>query len=346
MMQLDRLSAPFNIWWCIGVMSLSSASLCAQPLIVDWYDELDLPDLTFAYIDPNLGGAEVLWGGNDDLYCYYDEKSIYFGGFGQPNVFYSCYDGGGSFDDLVAAPYQLNGPRTWVWNRQSIATPGYFLISFGPTELYNIPLIYPPGSEYARCVLPDGQQLYIGGTSTDCSPQSDIVYRVEWPDIPWRTCLPHGAVSLELQMDTLLAIGFPTVTRLDAQSGAPMDSFDLFDGAANFYGKSCIRGDSLYWSCEILGATHVGKYILGVGPAWEQTLPFAGAPVELFQDDYGHLWTAVENSLIWMNTQTGAFDSISYGTRINGMDLSAGSLLISGTLPDMQGFALRATPTP
>lgn len=329
----------------LASLVLALQAWAQPPMLVDWYDELQIPDITFAYIHPVTGAAEILFGSESTDICYYDETTLTFGGAGEISPWPSgfCFNCA-TFDNLLGAPYKASGSRFVVFNVLPYATPWYPVIHIGFGECCDIgSTVNPPGSEHADCLLPNEATYYLGGIGDDCSPQPGTIYT----NAGWlRRCLPHRVYSLEIQSDTLVAIGFPAVSLIDAQNGTVLDSFDLFTGPAASSGKSCMQGDTLYWSCSTDGNVHVGKYILGTGVQWEQTLPFDGSPEELFLDDFGRLWTAVGNHLVWLDALSGYAAWSDYGSAIRAMDLQGGSILIAGLLDASTSFIIRATPTP
>jgi hypothetical protein len=123
-------------------------------------------------------------------------------------------------------------------------------------------------------------------------------------------------------------------------------TFNLFSGSISGTGKTCMDGDTLYWTCKVNGALHVGKYLLGQGSLWEQTLPFSAPPVELVRDGHGRLWSATGNNLVWLDTASGSFASQSIGVAITALDLQIGRLVIAGSMPGNLRFIMNATPMP
>ncbi|MBL8009942.1 MAG: hypothetical protein JNJ64_04995 [Flavobacteriales bacterium] len=175
-----------------------------------------------------------------------------------------------------------------------------------------------------------------------------VVYRVDYPPPSQQWCVPvaHLFSKVLLHGDTVLAVGFPTVTRLDLSSGASLGEFDLYMGDSLNIGEATISGDTLFWAAQFGGAQlQVGAYRMGQGPLWSTTLPFMHHPVGLAVDGHGHLWTAVNDQLIWLDRSTGTWSSTNYATEFKDLKGWHDDLFLFG-LSGSQAFLMYAKATP
>lgn len=193
-----------------------------------------------------------------------------------------------------------------------------------------------------------GQSSYLSNMdSTECADR--IWKRPLAPGLgsTWTACMDHPFNTFEMWSDTLLAIGFPTVTKVDTSNGSQAGIFDLFDGDAVSYGHTAIAGDTLFWACRSANTQlHVGRYLIGSGPVWEVALPFTGDPVELHRDAYGRLWTALGNNIIWLYQIDGTYESYTIGATVKGIDLVGNTMAITGSMDGTTSYTLHGHVTP
>ena len=163
----------------------------------------------------------------------------------------------------------------------------------------------------------------------------------------WDACIDHPVRTFEIWGDTLLAIGFPTVTKVDTANGSQAGTFDLFDGPPVGKGHTAISGDTLFWASRFSDLQlHVGRYLIGSGPVWEVTLPYTSQPVELFTDDFGRLWTAVGNLIIWIDQADGSHQSYALGQVVNGIDMVGSTVAITGPFDGTSTYVIHGHVTP
>ncbi|MEO8590070.1 MAG: hypothetical protein ABI432_11910 [Flavobacteriales bacterium] len=204
---------------------------------------------------------------------------------------------------------------------------------------------YLPGDHHA--MLAQEHELYVGGNDVNCDHR---LWRTSYPhglSQPWCACVPHDFNAFELVNDSLLAVGFPTVTTVARNTGSLGSSFQLYTGPTIVNGWSCLVADTLYWISQFGGQDlHVGSYLLNSGPVWEVTIPLQGQPVELHHDAFGRLWTAVGNMIVWIDDTDGSSNSYPFGLSIEGMDMNNGSLVITGAANDSTSYVMRALVEP
>jgi len=334
----------------LGTLMQALSAHAQPPLEVQWMVEIPTTaSILSGLIDPSTGQVHVLFSDEGaGGFCYYEESGRILGSNGLPIVFTDfCLDAGVSLDHWAASAMRSTLGRTYALNVSTVGNPNHshiFLTGLGEIQSY---YQGPPnfGYAYAHSVFANGDTLYVGGTDVDCWPPSPgTVYKIG--GTYWRACMPQFINSLEATADSILAIRFPSVFMLDKSTGTMGSNFDLFTGAVTNTGTSSLDGDSLYWAIVVNGNTRVGKYIIGQGPAWEQTLPFIHPPAGLELDAYGRLWTAVDNKLIWLNASDGTYAYVTQGTVINTLDIHLGFLLITGKLGTDVAFISKALPTP
>ncbi|MEO8590072.1 MAG: hypothetical protein ABI432_11920 [Flavobacteriales bacterium] len=261
----------------------------------------------------------------------------------------SCCEGcieGPSPSAYVGSVY---GP---TWNRIDIFT-SYGIAITGITPEY--PWFLGCAPELHEGIASDhhafqlhGSTLFVGGHDDVCPAR---IWKVQYSFMPDATnscwCVPNEPVTLELYGDTLLSVAFPTVTKLDTASGNLGGSFELFTGTPVGNGWTWLSADSLYWISQFGGSDlHLGKYLMGSGPVWEVALPLAGLPVSLHDDGMGRLWTAVGNTIVWINTQDGTYETNTFGLTVDAMDVYNGSIAITGTTDGVTSYIMRAHLTP
>ena len=332
-----------------ATLLLGTPILAQPPLEVQWMSEISTQSTILSgLIDPSTGKIHTVFTDPDggSGVCNSDENISVYGPNGLPILlmFDPCLSQG-SLDQYVASATSTGMSPVNVLNVSSVGNPNHSHIfsEIGVIQSLNQG---PPNDGYAHAysAFADGTDLYIGGTDVDCPPLPGTVYKLGSPS--WRTCMPASINSFESSGDSILAIHYPSVFKLDRMTGALGSSFNLFTGPATNTGKTCLNGDSLYWTIVVNGFTHVGKYVLEQGSEWEQVLPYTSPPVGLELDAYGRLWTAVGNNLIWMNASDGSYDSAIQGTVIRTLDMQNGELVITGSLNSILVFIMKAIPTP
>ncbi|MCB9167957.1 MAG: hypothetical protein H6595_10835 [Flavobacteriales bacterium] len=223
-------------------------------------------------------------------------------------------------------------------------------------SLYNEPYTLNCGGgiayEYAsdgHAFLAEQGTLYVAANSDVC-PDLRLFkqpYPTTLSQCDWCTCIPSNVRSLELHYDTLLAIGFPTVTKVDVATGTQGGSFDLYSGANASDGYTFMDGDTLFWTSRYDGnGIHVGRYQYGVGPVWEVTVPIFAPPLELLGDPYGRLWTAADDQLIWIDRANGTFSTYAFPGTIEDIDMLGDQLAFTGTTDGVTNYVLKAHVVP
>ncbi|HMC97407.1 MAG TPA: hypothetical protein VKG92_07140 [Flavobacteriales bacterium] len=190
----------------------------------------------------------------------------------------------------------------------------------------------------------DGSSLFIGGVDNLCSSR---VWKTTYPYVSaytdWCPCIPHAFESLDQYGDTLLAVGLPSVTKVVKANAELAGTFEVFSGAALGNGWSCTSGDTLFWTGQFGGGDlHVGKYVINSGPLWEVSLPYTGDPVELHDDGLGRLWTAVGNTIIWLDQSDGSYNTYPFALSVDAMDMYNGSIVITGDAGGGTSYIMRA----
>lgn len=238
-----------------------------------------------------------------------------------------------------------------------IAVLGVYYTGF-PGEgvtMYSGPGTTSVGNSSRHALLVSGGIFFLGGGSLissnyelDCA---DRIWKTPYPVITagtsWTTCLPDHFAGFEIWNDTLLAVGFPRVTKVDTTDGNTFGTFDLFAGAAVSNGHSAMSGDTLYWASRLAdGQLHIGRFLVGTGPVWEVTLPFSSNPLELFADGMGRLWTATGNNIIWIDRSDGSYQNYAIGTTVKGIDIVGNTVAITGTMDGITSYVLHGHVTP
>ena len=192
----------------------------------------------------------------------------------------------------------------------------------------------------------------MGQDDYDCP---NMIWKYPYPDASngtqWSSCVdmdPSALVrTLDLWNETLLAVSFPGVIKVDTLTGTSIGSFDLFNGPSMDNGHTCVSGDTLFWTSQFGGSQlHVGKYLINSGSIWEVTLPFAGSPVELHSDEMGRLWTAAGNNIIWVDESDGSYESYPFGQSVDAMDMVGTRVVITGTMDGTTSYALHGHVVP
>ena len=216
-------------------------------------------------------------------------------------------------------------------------------------SMYSGPGTNSIGDASRHALLVSGGNFFLGGTSVissnyelDCA---DRIWKTHSPVVDegtsWTTCLMDHFVGFEIWNDTLLAIGFPRVTKVDTSDGTQAGTFDLYAGVNVNNGHSAISGDTLYWASRLAdGQLHIGRFLIGTGPVWEVTLPFSSAPLELFADGMGRLWTATGNSIIWVDRSDGSYQNYAIGTTVKGIDIVGNTVAITGSMDGSTSYVL------
>lgn len=337
-------------WFVVSIL-MAQDVLAQPPLDVHWMSEFSgLPPILDAFVNPNNVETEVVYDESGTQPCYneeyaerYDSNGNLAGsmmtGWGEclnANVTHDRFAIGTSrigFPNLrILNACDLNVVNCWMWCNGSIIT--------GPT-------IGSPSYSHAsaKSVLADGGNIYIGANSSHCPSTGWTLFKPGGGS-QWPICVPAVPTSLEATSDSILSISFPGVHMVAKTNAAFGSTFNLFSGSVSGTGKTCIDGDTLYWTCKVNGSLHAGKYLLGQGSLWEQTLPFSAPPVELVRDAHGRLWTATGNNLVWLDTASGTFASETIGVAITALDLQMGRLVIAGSMPGNLRFIMNATPMP
>ena len=327
---------------------LMGTSVQAQPpLEVQWMSEITTTStLKVGLLEPNTGNVHLVFEPPDAFSgpCYGDEYYEIYGANGLPTILWTdpCLSQG-SLDHHVASVMGSTSGRLDVLNVSSVGNPNHSHIFLGGGEIQSYDQGPPNnGYAYAYSAFADGNTVYIGGTDVDCESPGTVY---TWLGSGWRSCVPVTINSFEATPDSILAIHYPQVFMMNKATGTLGSTFDLFTGPATNTGQSYLDGDSLYWTIVVSGSMHVGKYVLGQGPVWEQTLPFS-IPKGLWLDPYGRLWTAAGNNLIWLNASHGGYASETLGTSIGTLEMRSGELLVSGRFASNVCFIMKAVPTP
>ena len=159
---------------CVAFLFCGSV-LAQPPIVVDWMSELpDDHTILAAFINPNNGHAEVIYNDNGNAPCYIDEYWIGYSALGLPPNAIEPWSGclsaqGASLDHFVTATSRPGYPRMDVLNVSTLNNHFYIYCNGLVIEGLDIG---PPGYGFASayCVLADGANVYIGGSSTSCSP--------------------------------------------------------------------------------------------------------------------------------------------------------------------------------
>lgn len=226
---------------------------------------------------------------------------------------------------------------------------------FEPVSMYSGPGTYSTTSPPRHALIVSNGNFFLGGQSgllidldsIECANRIWKTAVVVDLGVSWTSCLDHHFVTFEMWNDTLLAIGFPTVTKVDTANGFQSGTFDIFNGSSADNGHTAISGDTLYWASRLDDSQiHVGRYLIGTGPVWEVTLPFTSSPIELFTDDYGRLWTAADNNIIWLDQTNGSFQSYAFGQMVSGIDIAGSAFAITGSMTGATSYVLHGHVVP
>lgn len=222
-----------------------------------------------------------------------------------------------------------------------------------------IPGVMSIVSNARHALLAYGNSVFIGGETwvqaSDSYDCPNVIWRYSYPNVAsgtqWISCVDEDQTqlvkSLDLWNDTLLAVAYPKVTKVETLSGTPMGSFELFDDTPKNNGFTCASGDTLFWTSQFGGSqVHVGKYLINSGPIWEVTLPFAGNPVGLGTDDFGRLWTAAGNNIIWIDANDGSYQSYAYGQSVHALDMIGSTVAITGSMDGLTSYVLHGNVIP
>ena len=249
---------------------------------------------------------------------------------------------------IVAVDYGDPLPSVWV---SGMHYSGWF----EPVPMNSGPGTFSTTHISRHALRVSGGNFFLGGQSGFQSNQEvecpDRIWKTPYPVVDlgtsWTACMDHPFTTFEMWDDTLLAIGFPTVTKVDTSNGVQMGTFDLFSGNAVLHGHTAIAGDTLFWA-SLFGdmQIHLGRYLIGFGPVWEVTLPFSGDPIELHRDDHGRLWTASGNNIIWLDESDGSYQSYSFGQIVSGVDIVGNMVAITGSMDGATSYVLRGQLVP
>lgn len=351
---MTRLTRPLihpRLVWLVFPVLLAQHVLAQPPLDVHWMSEFSgSPPILGAFLNPSNAVTEVVYDESGTQPCYYEERA-------------DRYDTNGNLDGNVLSPWGecLNANVThdrFAMGTSRIGFPNLRILNACDLNVVNCwmwcngsiiagPTIGSPSYSHAsaKSVLADGGSIYIGANSSHCPSTGWTLFRLGGGS-QWPVCVPAVPASLEATSDSILSISFPGVQMVAKANAVFGSTFNLFSGSISGTGKTCMDGDTLYWTCKVNGALHVGKYLLGQGSLWEQTLPFSAPPVELVRDGHGRLWSATGNNLVWLDTASGSFASQSIGVAITALDLQIGRLVIAGSMPGNLRFIMNATPMP
>ncbi len=353
----------FSRFFAGALLLLGSGAQAQPPWVVDWYHDQALWHNAFMpsriKINPNSGRTVFYGYDYDGLWwdegCQSGWQQQAFdtdGSFMGACCYGSCIEtwgitqryhgtlfpaGGGAlslFDNTSTAPY-------WSVTLLGVYYPSFpgepVALGCGGTTYQNI------GSGQ-HAFLADGGNVFVGGLEDNCENR---LWKTTYPNPQstgtWCACLPHWLTTLDLYADTLLAVGFPTVTKVDTTNGNITGTFALYSGPTVTNGWTCTSADTLYWTSQFgTSDLHVGKYLINSGPLWEVTLPYSGNPVELHDDGMGRLWTAVGNTIIWLDQSDGSYNTYPFALSVDAMDMHNGSVAITGDAGGGTSYIMRA----
>ena len=273
----------------------------------------------------------------------YGIAQMFSGAFITPTgcLIYATVDVGGSYGSTSVAGVYNYGPG-WV-EPITMYGGGQGLVGFMSSH----------------ALVASSTHVFIGGSTWNIAQDEyacpNNIWKYPYPDASngnaWISCVDTTSAqrvkALELWNDTLLAVAFPKVTKIDTLYGTPMGSFNLFNGAPMDDGHTCIFGDTLFWASQFGGSQlHVGKYLINSGPIWEVTLPFAGVPAELHHDGMGRLWTAAGNKVIWIDQADGSYQSYPMGLSVVAMAMVGTAVAICGTTDGATSYVLHGHVVP
>ncbi len=309
-----------------------------------------LPPILAAFANQNNSNTEVVYDESGTQPCYAEEYAERYDANGNLDGgvlewWGECLNAYVTHDRFAIGTSRMGNSNLRILNACNLNVTNCWMWCNGlniPSQASGSPS-YNHASAYS--VLADGANIYIGASTTYCIPPGWALYKLgsggQWP-----VCVPAVPSSLEATSDSILYVSFPSVRMVAKTTAAIGSTFSLFNGNVSGTGKTCMDGDTLYWTCKVNGSLRVGQYVLGGGSIWEQTLPFSESPVELVLDDHGRLWTAVGNNLVWLDAETGAFASETIGAVISALDLSNNRLVIAGTMSGNIRFIMSGTPMP
>ncbi|MBK7382878.1 MAG: hypothetical protein IPI81_06010 [Flavobacteriales bacterium] len=326
-------------WIVMCVILIWCGSVLAQPpIVVDWIQDQLLWDNWVHGVRTSDSGSTTMYVGGDPVQeftgCGTYVVGLSFSASGEPQypMAPSCIEIYGISQQfcawqqgvLVCMDIGVPTPTVWVSGIHYSSFPTEAVAMNSGPDTYSV-------TDYTRhALLVSGGNFFlgggngiIGGNEYDCL---DRIWKTPYPTVDlgtsWTACMDNHFVTFEIWNDTLLAIGFPTVTKVDTTNGTQSGTFDLFSGSSVNNGYTAISGDTLFWASRLSdGQLHVGRYLLGSGPIWEVTLPFSGNPVKLHRDAYGRLWTASGNNIVWLDQSDGSYQSYSIGQVVKGMDM-------------------------
>lgn len=356
---------------------LEGICACAQPpWVVDWYQDQILWHSAGRgiHIDPVTGSSLLDLDGDLPWLepgCATNRIAVGFSATGEPlSTYYNygCLDVYGIvqlFSGVIMSPLGTTIHATIdISNSPNLSTSVSGVYNYGSGWVEPITLSADPGnsavgSSGRHALLASENRVFIGGhtwhTVSDDYQCPNVIWKYPYPDASngtsWRSCVdmdPAALIrTLDLWNDTLLAVAFPKVIKVDTVSGTPMGTFELFSGATANNGHTCVTGDTLYWISQFGGSQlHIGKYLINSGPIWEVTLPFQGSPSELHVDGNNRLWTAVGNNIIWIDPTDGSYQSYAFGLSVEAMDMIGNTVVITGTTDGTTSYVLHATITP
>gem|GEM_PF-3787816 len=333
---------------------VAGASVQAQPpIVVDWIqDQLLWNNSTRGVrIQPTTGRVTMFIGGatepedgcstgvtmieiaatGEPLTAQFDDPCLEVVGIAQMFCAFEYSPGGVPI--IVSLDIGAGWPALWVSG-----------ISWEPVSIYSGPGTFSVSDPTRHALLFSGGNFFLGGQNGIIGgPEFDCMDRI-WKNAgwSWTTCLDNPFETFDMWNDTLLAIGFPTVTKVDTLNGLQAGTFALFAGTPVTNGHTAISGDTLFWASRFNnGQLHLGRYLIGSGTVWEVTLPFSGYPVELHDDGMGRLWTAAGNRIIWIDQTDGSYQSYSFGSIVNDIDMVGTVVAITGTMDGITSYVLR-----
>ena len=344
---------------------MQALSLQAQPPIaVDWIQDQLLWNDSFRGVRiTGTGHTTMFVAGADWLDypgCGTGVVAETFSAFGEPAYPYQalCLEVIGISQMFCAYQQGIlvckdvgTGPPPTVW-----VSGIHYSGLYEPVAVFSGPGTFFSTGSTRHALIVSGGNFFLGGetglqSDFDSIACPDFIWKTPFPVVDlgtsWSACMDHPFRTFEMWHDTLLAIGFPTVTKVDTSNGMQAGTFDLFSGIAVGNGHTAISGDTLFWASRFSDLQlHVGRYLIGSGPVWEATLPFAGYPVELFTDDNGRLWTAAGNNLIWIDQANGSYQSYAIGQVVNGMDMVGYTVAVTGSMDGSTSYVLHGHVTP
>lgn len=348
----------------LGTLMQALSGHAQPPIVVDWIQDQLLWNDSFRGVRiTGTGNTTMFLGGAnwaDYPTCGTGVVAMTFSASGEPGYSYQahCLEVIGISQQFCA--YQpgilvckdiggIPPPPIWVSGIHYSGNYDPVAVSIGPDTFFST-------GPTRHALIVSGGNFFLGGqtgllSDFDSIVCPDFIWKSPYPVVDlgtsWSACMDHPFITFEMWHDTLLAIGFPTVTKVDTSNGMQTGTFDLFSGIAVGNGHTAISGDTLFWASRFSGPElHVGRYLIGSGPVWETTLPFTNYPVELFTDDHGRLWTAAGNNIIWIDQANGSYQSQAIGQVVNGIDMMGSTVAITGSMDGSTSYVLHGHTTP